>query len=112
MHFYMHTLSMACKQMHNTAHGVRNAQQARKLRDVKYELDSRVSELSHRLGSVEGANRSLEEETGRLKQSNTALSAEKHAGDIALNEARARLGALEEKARAQGEVIEQQRLRR
>lgn len=29
----------------------------RALRAAKYELDSRVSELSHRLGAAEGANR-------------------------------------------------------
>eukprot|EP00955_Chlamydomonas_euryale_P102618 365431-Chlamydomonas_euryale.AAC.22 len=85
--------------------------EARKLREAKYELDSRVSELSHRLGSTEGTNRSLEEECSRLRALNTQLSSDKHERDVALNEARAKLGALEEKCSAQAEMAEQQRQR-
>ncbi|KAL6758042.1 centriole protein [Haematococcus lacustris] len=83
----------------------------RKLREVKYELDSKVSELSHRLGAAEGANKALEDEAGRLRAANQALAAEKHSLQVALNEAKARVGMLEEKVVAQSEVVEQQRSR-
>ena len=58
---------------------------------------AKVSELSHRLGSAEGSNRSLEEESARLKQQNQKLSSDKHECDILLNEARAKIIALDEK---------------
>jgi spindle assembly abnormal protein 6 len=83
----------------------------RKLRDQKYDLDSKVSELSHKLGSAEGSKRSLEEEASRLKQQNQQLSSEKHEREIQLNEARAKLIALDDKVQAQVEIIEQQRSR-
>ena len=98
----------------------------RKLRESKYDLDSKVrieqrslpnqhrgigicfltyaanlffqvSELSHKLGSAEGSNRSLEEESTRLKQQNQQLSSDKHEREIQLNEAKAKLIALDEK---------------
>eukprot|EP00198_Chlamydomonas_reinhardtii_P007749 XP_001697086.1 predicted protein [Chlamydomonas reinhardtii] len=81
----------------------------RKLREVKYELDTKVSELSHKLGSSEGSNRSLEEETARLRSLNQQLSSSKHELEIQLNEAKAKVLALDEKAQSQGDVIEQQR---
>ncbi|KXZ47486.1 hypothetical protein GPECTOR_35g924 [Gonium pectorale] len=81
----------------------------RKLREIKYELDTKVSELSHRLGSTEGSNRSLDEESARLRSSNQQLSLAKHELEIQLNEARAKLLALEEKVQSQADVVEQQR---
>ncbi len=56
-----------------------------------------VSELSHKLGTAEGSNRSMEEEGARLKAANQALSLAKHEVEISLNEARAKLLALDEK---------------
>ena len=56
-----------------------------------------MSELSHRLGSAEGSNRSLEEESARLKQQNQKLSSDKHECDILLNEAKAKIIALDDK---------------
>ncbi|KAG2499100.1 hypothetical protein HYH03_003283 [Edaphochlamys debaryana] len=81
----------------------------RKLREIKYELDTKVSELSHKLGSAEGSNRSLDEEGGRLKALNQQLSLAKHELEIQLNEARAKLLALEEKTNSQADVSDQQR---
>ncbi|GFR43676.1 hypothetical protein Agub_g4784 [Astrephomene gubernaculifera] len=81
----------------------------RKLREIKYELDTKVSELSHKLGSAEGSNRSLDDESGRLRSLNQQLSLAKHELEIQLNEARAKLLALEEKAQSQADVVEQQR---
>ncbi len=98
----------------------------RKLREAKYELDSKVrgcrhapevsttlppalaqgavrpagaqvSELSHRLGSTEGANRSLEDEVNRLRASCTQLGGDKAERDVAVQELRTKLGAAEEK---------------
>lgn len=69
----------------------------RRLRDAKYELDSRVSELSHKLGAAEGTVRSLEEECSRLRAAHKQAAADKHSADIQLNEARAKVIALEEK---------------
>ncbi|MEW5299491.1 MAG: hypothetical protein WDW36_002505 [Sanguina aurantia] len=83
----------------------------RKLREAKYGLDSKVSELSHRLASSEGGQRALEEEHGRLKASHGLLVTEKHERDISLNEAKARWMSLEEKVLSQAEVVEQQRSR-
>jgi spindle assembly abnormal protein 6 len=71
----------------------------RKLRDAKYGLDSRVSELSHKLGAAEGAARGLEEDLGRLRATHASMASDKHAADICLNEARAKVLALEEKVR-------------
>lgn len=59
-----------------------------------------VSELSHKLGSSEGSNRSLEEETARLRSLNQQLSSSKHELEIQLNEAKAKVLALDEKVRA------------
>ena len=56
-----------------------------------------VSELSHRLGTAEGSNRSLEEENTRLKSLNQSVSQAKHELDIQLNEAKAKVLSLEEK---------------
>ncbi len=56
-----------------------------------------VSELSHKLGSAEGAKRSLEEEAARLQAAHKAASQQRHDLDIQLNEAKAKLIALEEK---------------
>ncbi|GLC45099.1 hypothetical protein PLESTB_001468100 [Pleodorina starrii] len=81
----------------------------RKLREIKYELDTKVSELSHKLGSAEGSNRSLDDESARLRASNQQLSMAKHELEIQLNETRAKLLALEEKAQSQADVMEQQR---
>lgn len=61
-----------------------------------------VSELSHKLGSAEGSNRSLQEENARLKAAHQLASAGKHEADIQLNEARAKVLALEEKVRGGG----------
>ena len=62
---------------------------------------AQVSELSHKLATAEGSNRSYEEEVVRLKQLNQQLSSGKHERDIQLNEAKAKLIALEEKVRMQ-----------
>ncbi|GIL47125.1 hypothetical protein Vafri_4030 [Volvox africanus] len=81
----------------------------RKLREIKYELDTKVSELSHKLGTAEGSNRSLDEEAMRLRTLNQQLSMAKHELEIQLNEARAKLLAMEEKTQSQADVVEQQR---
>ncbi|PNH08928.1 Spindle assembly abnormal protein 6 [Tetrabaena socialis] len=81
----------------------------RKLREIKYELDTKVSELSHKLGSAEGSNRSLDEEGVRLRAINQQVSIAKHELEIQVNEARAKVLALEEKANSQADVIDQQR---
>lgn len=69
-----------------------------------------MSELSHKLGSAEGAKRSLEEESARLQAAHKAASQQRHELDIQLNEAKAKLIALEEKVgggwrRAQGAAV-------
>jgi spindle assembly abnormal protein 6 len=56
-----------------------------------------VSELSHRLGSAEGSNRSMEEENARLKHLNQQLNSDKHERDIQINETKAKLIAMDEK---------------
>lgn len=83
----------------------------RKLRDTKYELDTKVSELSHKLGAAEGSNRSLETECDQLRAQNKKLSSEKHDLDILLNESKAKLAAAEEKVQSQSQSIDQHRLR-
>lgn len=72
---------------------------------------TQVSELSHKLGAAEGAKRALDDEGTRLKAAHTALAAAKHEQDIALNEAKAKVLALEEKTASQADVIEQARSR-
>jgi hypothetical protein len=59
-----------------------------------------VSELSHKLGTAEGSNRSLDEESLRLRSVNQQLSLAKHELEMQLSEARAKLLALEEKVTA------------
>lgn len=71
----------------------------RKLRDTKYELDSRVSELSHKLGAAEGSVKGLEEDNSRLKAQHKQAASDKHTTDILLNEAKAKTIALDEKVR-------------
>lgn len=66
---------------------------------------AQVSELSHRLGTAEGTNRSLEEECTRLRAANTALAREKHERDMAANEFKARLVAVDEKVGGAGEQV-------
>eukprot|EP00798_Chlamydomonas_sp_ICE-L_P020164 gene20164-26900_t len=83
----------------------------RKLRDATFELDADVSELSHRLGTAEGSNRSLEDENGRLKSQNQTLAQERHEKEIAVNEARAKAAALEDKVASSLEMLEQSRSR-
>ncbi len=61
--------------------------------------DTQVSELSHRLGSAEGANRSLEDEVSRLRAMCGALSSDKSDREVTINDIRAKLLAAEEKVR-------------
>jgi len=83
----------------------------RKLRDIKYELDTKVSELSHRSGTAEGKVRSLEDEAARLRNANQQLALERHDKEVASSEFKSRLTVLDEKATAQLEIIEQQKSR-
>ncbi|KAL4433886.1 hypothetical protein ABPG75_000327 [Micractinium tetrahymenae] len=75
--------------------------EARALREQKYGLDSRVSELSHKLGASEGSNRSLTEEVERLRAATTTLGREKAERDVELGEALTKVAALEDKVAGQ-----------
>ena len=46
----------------------------RELRDQKYSLDCRVSELSHKFGSAEGQLKALQEEVLRLQRQLQSVS--------------------------------------
>ncbi|KAF8068308.1 hypothetical protein HT031_001995 [Scenedesmus sp. PABB004] len=85
--------------------------EGRKLRDQKYALDTQVSELSHKLGSAEGAARSLEQEVGQLRVQHKAVAADKHGLELALADTRAQLAAAQEKCSSQGQLIAQQQAR-
>ncbi|EFN57105.1 hypothetical protein CHLNCDRAFT_143927 [Chlorella variabilis] len=97
--------------------------EARGLREHKYGLDGRVSELSAKLGAAEGSNRrggagggrlSLTEEVERLRASSTALGRAKAERDVELGEAltkartlchaRAAVAALEDKVAGQQQL--------
>lgn len=84
---------------------------AAEARSVAAWMGVQVSELSHKLGAAEGAKRALDDEVARIKAVHTALAAAKHEQDIALNEAKAKVLALEEKTTSQADVIEQARSR-
>ncbi|KAK9808849.1 hypothetical protein WJX72_005003 [[Myrmecia] bisecta] len=80
-------------------------QENRALRDHKYELDTKVSELSHKLGSADGNGRSLEEEVGRLRTQVQQLSRDRSEREVQVSDQRAKLRALEEKVQAQKELL-------
>lgn len=80
----------------------------RQLRGLKYELDTKVSELSHKLGTAEGNCRSMEEELSRLQSQNTQLSKGKSERDVEANELQARLRSADEKVQAQRDHIAEQ----
>jgi TolA-binding protein len=56
-----------------------------------------VSELSHKLGTVEGNCRSMEEELSRLQNQNVQLGKSKSEREVEANELRARLRSADEK---------------
>ncbi|KAK9867036.1 hypothetical protein WJX84_007443 [Apatococcus fuscideae] len=80
----------------------------RSLRQHKYELDTKVSELSHRLGTAEGNLRSLEDESARLRLQNQQLGRDRAEIDTEASDSRAKLQALAEKVQAQKEIIQEQ----
>jgi hypothetical protein len=61
---------------------------------------SQVSELSHKLGSAQGAAKSLEAEVEGLRAAAKAAAEQRHDLEMRLGEARAKLAALEEKVGA------------
>jgi spindle assembly abnormal protein 6 len=56
-----------------------------------------VSELSHKLGSAQGAQQSLEQEVAELRERVKALAADKHSSEVAASETKAKLMAAEDK---------------
>eukprot|EP00951_Prasinocladus_malaysianus_P012056 scaffold89604_cov37-Prasinocladus_malaysianus.AAC.1 len=70
------------------------------LRDQKYNLDSRVSQLSAQHGSVSGELMALREECSRLKDVNLKIDQEKHELERRVNEANIELAALKSQVRA------------
>ncbi len=66
---------------------------------------SQVSELSHKLGTVEGNCRSMEEELSRLQNQNVQLGKSKSEREVDANELRARLRSADEKVHTSGACI-------
>ncbi|KAF6264226.1 hypothetical protein COO60DRAFT_1267074 [Scenedesmus sp. NREL 46B-D3] len=85
--------------------------EGRKLRDQKYQLDTQVSELSHKLGSAQGSARSLEQEVAQLRSQAKALAGDKHELELQLANTRAQLAASQEKSSSQGQLLAQQQAR-
>ncbi|KAI8471988.1 MAG: centriole protein [Monoraphidium minutum] len=83
----------------------------RQLREAKYCLDTRISELSHKLGAAEGCVRSLDADVAALRGAAKAAAGEAHELEIRLADARAKLAALEEKSQSQAQVAAQQQAR-
>ncbi|KAL3138442.1 hypothetical protein ABBQ32_006233 [Trebouxia sp. C0010 RCD-2024] len=83
----------------------------RQLRSLKYELDSKVSELSHKLGTAEGNCKSMEEELARLQNQNTQLSRSKSERDVEANDLQAKLRSADEKVQAQKDHLAEQNQR-
>ncbi|PSC69139.1 spindle assembly abnormal 6-like protein [Micractinium conductrix] len=75
--------------------------EGRALREQKYGLDARVSELSHKLGAAEGSNRSLTAELEQLRAAHATLGVQKAERDVELGEALTKLAALEDKVAGQ-----------
>lgn len=71
--------------------------EAQHLREAKFSLEARSSELGHRLASAEGTLASLEAEAERLRAGAVAARSEKERREADLSEQRARLSAAEEK---------------
>ncbi|CAL8470011.1 g9553 [Coccomyxa elongata] len=82
--------------------------EAQHLREAKFGLEARSSELGHRLASVEGTLASLEAEAERLREGASAARSEKERREAELSEQRTRLSAAEEKVTAQKEVMAEQ----
>ena len=78
------------------------------LRELKFQLDSRVSELSHKLGAVEGTCQAAEAEVERLRALMQQLSRDKAERDVELGEALARVHALEDKVETQKGMVGEQ----
>ncbi|KAL3143105.1 hypothetical protein ABBQ38_003378 [Trebouxia sp. C0009 RCD-2024] len=83
----------------------------RQLRSLKYELDSKVSELSHKLGTAKGNCKSMEEELARLQSQNMQLSKSKSERDVEANELQAKLRSADEKVQAQKDHLAEQNQR-
>lgn len=71
--------------------------EAQHLREAKFGLEARSSELGHRLASVEGTLASLKAEAERLREGASAARSEKERREAELSEQRTRLSAAEEK---------------
>ncbi|EIE25806.1 hypothetical protein COCSUDRAFT_1459, partial [Coccomyxa subellipsoidea C-169] len=85
--------------------------EAQQLREAKFGLEARGSELGHRLAAVEGTLASLETEAEQLRAAAAAAGSEKGQREAELSELRAKLRAAEEKVAAQKEVVAEQRER-
>ncbi|KAK9915645.1 hypothetical protein WJX75_002088 [Coccomyxa subellipsoidea] len=82
--------------------------EAQQLREAKFGLEARSSELGHRLAAVEGTLAALETEAERLRAAAAAASSEKGLREAELSELRAKLRTAEEKVAAQKEVMAEQ----
>jgi chromosome segregation ATPase len=71
--------------------------EAQQLREAKFGLEARSSELGHRLAAVEGTLAALETEAERLRAAAAAASSEKGLREAELSELRAKLRTAEEK---------------
>lgn len=70
---------------------------ARQLREAKFSLEARSSELGHRLAAAEGTLASLEAEAERLRVAAAAAGSEKGEREAVVSELRARLRTAEDK---------------
>eukprot|EP00878_Enallax_costatus_P015722 GHUV01016473.1.p1 GENE.GHUV01016473.1~~GHUV01016473.1.p1 ORF type:complete len:465 (+),score=180.96 GHUV01016473.1:3033-4427(+) len=102
---------------HNQQHELQSSRiaeldaEGRKLRDIKYKLDTQVSELSHKLGASEGSCKSLESDLTAVRSQHKQLAAEKHSLELQLADTRAQLAASQEKCSSQTQLIAQQQAR-
>lgn len=71
--------------------------EAQQLREAKFGLEARSSELGHRLAAVEGTLAALETEAERLRAAAAAAGSEKGLWEAELSELRAKLRTAEER---------------
>ncbi|CAG9461831.1 unnamed protein product [Pedinophyceae sp. YPF-701] len=79
--------------------------QVRELLDQKYALDTKVSELSSRLGSAEGELRALRDEAARLKSDNARMASEGHGKDKAVSGHLVEISGLKQEVKAREELV-------
>eukprot|EP00959_Pyramimonas_sp_CCMP1952_P113853 2380624-Pyramimonas_sp.AAC.1 len=92
-------LAYEARRMTERTGRVRRTSQARTLMEQKYALDTKVSELSAKLGTASGELSAAQQEVERLRAENTKLDAQAHEREKKQNASLVQLSSLQQQVK-------------